>query len=927
MNLPFIQKYLCLLIFSLLSTFLYAQKFEIRGNLVDENQNTPLESATIFAEKPADSSLITYTISGKNGEFELEGRTIVKELNVNISYTGYASLQKKVTLNGEPIDLGTIKMALQAESLGDVVLTATRAPITIKKDTLEFNAASFSTKANATVEDLLRELPGVEVDAQGNITVNGKPVNKILVNGKPFFGDDPTIATKNLTKEIVDKIQVTDTKTDSEAFSGEKGDDQNKTINITIDEEKNKGIFGRVATGGGTDKRFEYAGLINYFDNDLRLSALAGGNNINSPGFSFGEIEKMFGSARNLNFNSNGSFNFNGKAFGSGEGITNSRTTGANYADDFAKGTDISADYFYSAANSFNEEIRDRENILPENRYFSTSNSKSESENDTHSANIRFKTQIDSTFLVEVRPQFTFNKSSEEFNRNEESRNLSDELINQSNSENTSFREGRNFENYFTATKKYGKGGGYFRLYVKNEINSTENDDFTQSLTQIFGEEPSTINRNQFIDGDQDRNSYRIMPSFNLPLVADTLFLNINYTFQTEKRRDKRSVFDFNDFTGDFSNFNTSQSTDFTNTNESSTPQIGINYRNDKIFARFNVSYVFRTLESDDALRDFQFENEFNALELGANFRYQFSKKFSMYTGYYLENVAPNIDHLSPYVDISDPLNITMGNPDLKPSNEHRLYFGANNYDYQTRTGFYSYLNANVTTDRVVPRTIVDENFVRTTTFTNVDGNYSISGNVGYNKSSKIDSLRTLKFGANMYVSATKNVNFNNNIEYNSRTISYFPSIDASFTWKDYFEINPSYTLNYNTYSFDIDAFENRNYTRHEFHLRTKTFFPKFLEWSNDIEYVYNADVAEGFDKSYVFWNSSLTYLFLKDSGSATIKVYDLLNQNNNVRRVSNQDYIQDIQSTVLQQYFMLTLSYKFNTLGKKGEIKDNPWD
>ena len=921
------QKYLYLLIFSLLSSLLYAQKFEIKGKLIDEKEGAPLESATVFAEKITDSTLIAYTITGKQGDFELVGKSSATEINVNVSYNGYAPFRKKITLNGQPIDLGIIKLAVLAEELEGVVVTANRAPITIKKDTLEFNAASFNTKANATVEDLLKELPGVEVDAQGNITVNGKPVNKILVNGKPFFGDDPTIATRNLTKEIVDKIQVTDTKTDSEAFSGDKGDDQNKTINITIDEEKNKGIFGRVAAGGGTDKRFEYAGLFNYFDNELRLSALAGGNNINSPGFSFGEIEKMFGSARNLNFNSNGSFNFNGRAFGSGEGITNSRTTGANYADDLAKGTDISADYFYSAANSFNEEIRNRENILPENRYFSTSNSRSEGENDTHSANIRFKTQIDSTFLIEVRPQFTFNKSSEDFTRNEESRNLSDELINNSNSENNSFREGRNFENNLTATKKYGKGGGYFRLFVRNEINGTENDDFKKSLTQIFGDNPSTIDRNQFIDGEQQRNSYRIIPSFNLPLIADTLFMNFGYTFQTEKRQDKRSVFDFNESVQDFSDFNTDQSTDFTNRNESSTPQIGINYKNEKIFARINASYVFRTLESDDALRNFQFENDFNALELNASFRYQFSKKFSIYSGYYLQNLAPNIDQLSPYVDISDPLNITTGNPDLKPSNAHTLYFGGNNFDFQTQSGFYSYLNAEITNDRVVPQTIVDENFVRNTTYTNVDGNYSLSGNIGYNKSTKIDSLRTLKYGANIYVRGTKSVNFNNNIEYSSRTMSYYPSIDISFTWKDYFEINPRYTLNYNTNSFDIDAFEDRNYTRHEFNLRTTTFFPKFLEWNNDIEYVYNADVADGFDKGYVFWNGSLTYSFLKEKASATLKVYDLLNQNTNVRRASNQDYIQDIQSTVLKQYFMLTLSYKFNTLGKKGEIKDNPWE
>jgi len=332
-------------------------------------------------------------------------------------------------------------------------------------------------------------------------------------------------------------------------------------------------------------------------------------------------------------------------------------------------------------------------------------------------------------------------------------------------------------------------------------------------------------------------------------------------------------------------------------------------------------------LESDDALRDFQFENDFNALELNANFRYQFSNKFSLFSGYYLENVAPNIDQLSPYVDISDPLNITQGNPDLKPSNEHRLYFGANNYDYQTQTGFYSYLNANITQDRVVSKSFVDENFVRNTTYTNVDGNYNLSGNIGFNKSIKLDSVQTFKYGAYFHINGNKSVNFNNNIKYNSNTISYNPSVNASFTWKEWFKISPTYTINYSVNSFDIDTFEDRDYTRHEFNLRTTTFFPEWLEWNNDIEYVYNADLTEGFDRNYVFWNSSLTYSFLKEKGSATLKVYDLLNQNNNVQRASNQDYIQDIQSTVLRRYFMLTLSYKFNTLGKKGEIKDNPWE
>ncbi|WP_417861536.1 outer membrane beta-barrel protein [Winogradskyella sediminis] len=921
------QKYFYLLIFSMLSSLLYAQNFEITGKLVDENEEIPLESATVFAEKVADSSLITYTITGKQGDFELAGKSSSEEINVNISYNGYTPFRKKVTLNGQPIDLGTIKMAVLAEELEGVVVTANRAPITIKKDTLEFNAASFNTKANATVEDLLKELPGVEVDAQGNITVNGKPVNKILVNGKPFFGDDPTIATRNLTKEIVEKIQVTDTKTDSQAFTGEKGDENNKTINIKIDEEKNKGIFGRVAAGGGTDKRFEYAGLINYFDNDLRVSALAGGNNINSPGFSFGEIEKMFGSARYINMNSNGSFNYNGRSFGGGDGITNSRTAGANFADDFGKGSDISADYFYSSSNSFNEELRSRENILPENRYFSTSSSNSENDNDSHSANLRFKTQIDSTFLIEVRPQLTFNRSISDLNKSEESRNLDQELINQSQNDNHSEREGRNFESELIVTKKYGTKGGYFRIRTNNKINDVDNEDFTNSSTQIFGDEPNSINRNQLTEGKTSSADFKITPSWRFPIIADTLFLYLGYNFEKDKRKDRKSVFDFDNQSQQYEIFNTAQSTDFTNTDQSSKPQVSLTYTSEKLHTGITVGYIFRSLESNDALRAINFKNDFDALELSFNFRYQFSKKFSTYMGYYLQNNAPSVEQLSPFVDVSNPLDITRGNPDLKPSNSHNLYFGANNYDFKTQSGIYSYIRAAMTNDRVAPNTIVDENLVRNTTYANVNGNYELSGSLGYSKNIKIDTLRSFKYGVQMYATLNRNINFNNNVQYASKTVSYFPSVNLSFKWNDYFEINPEYSLNFNTNTFNIDSFEDRKYTRHEFNLKTTTFFPKNLEWNNDVSYIYNPDVANGFEKKYVFWNSTVSYAFLDDKASASLKIYDLLNQNNNVKRTSSEDYIQDIESTVLKQYFMLTLSYKFNTLGKKGVIDDNPWD
>ncbi len=909
-----------------ISSIAFSQEFSIEGTLTDAESGVPLESATVYAEKIQDSTLVTYTISNQKGYFKLIGNTGASEVNVNISFVGYENYLKKVSIKESIVQLDSIKMIPAQETLDGITITAKRAPVTIKKDTLEFNVASFKTKKDANVEDLLKELPGVEVDSDGKITVNGKPVNKILVNGKPFFGDDPTIATRNLTKEIVDKIQVTDTKTDSEAFAGEAGDDENKTINITIDEEKNKGIFGRVAAGAGTDERFEYAGLINYFDNELRISALGGGNNTNSPGFSFGELDKMFGGARYISTNSNGAINYGGRNFGGGQGITNSRVGGANFADELGKETDISADYFYSASNSFNDEIRNRENILPDDRFFSNSTSSTRSETDGHSVNVNFKTEIDSTFQIEVRPQFNYTKGVNFYSDNETSSRINGDLTNQSSTDRFSESKNASFENRLEMTKKYGDKGGFFRVRFNNDISSNENDDELQSNTEVFGDDPNTIIRNQLTDGEQKNNGFEVQTRLRYPILGDNLYLEGTYTYESDNREDRQSVFDFDETTQTYSNFNAEQSTDFDNKNESSKPEIGMTYKDDKLRVSANVAYVNRTLESDDAVRNVNFKNDFDAVETGLRVNYSFTKKFRSWMGYSLRNNAPSVGQLSPYVNVTNPLNIRTGNPDLKPTNRHSIYLGGNNYDFQTKSGFYAYMNASLSNDDVVSQTTTDENFVRTTTYTNVDGAYNYNGNLGWNKSKQLDSIRTvtLNLGFNFY--GNKSVNFNNNIQYDSQTTTFRPEIGIGFTWKDLFDIDPSYSISSSRNTFDIAAFEDETYIQHTLELQTNFTYPENFEWNNDINYNYNPDVAEGFQRSAFFWNTSISYSVIKDKGLVTLKAYDLLNQNTNARRTSTADYIQDIQSTVLQRYFMLSFSYKFNTLGKKGETDDNGW-
>jgi hypothetical protein len=917
-----------LIVFALLFTaFSFSQQksFKIFGSLLAEDTKQPLESATVYLERVKDSSLITYSITDKNGKFSLEDKTYDDFLNIYISYVGYSTYKKRIAINKEEIDLNQISLSVDDNML-DEILIKTRSPITIKKDTLEFNVASFKTKKDANVEDLLKKLPGVEVDEQGQITVNGKPVNKILVNGKPFFGDDPTITTRNLTKEIIEKVQITDTKTKSEAFAGEKGDDENKTINLTIKEENNKGLFGRLSAGGGTDARNEFAGIVNLFDNDRRFSVLAGGNNINSPNFSFGEIEKMIGNVSSVSINSNGAFSINGNSYGGGgEGIVTSRNAGANYADVLAKGVDVSSDYFYSRVSSENDTRTERENILPDRSFFTNSTSRNNSDNDNHRFNTAFDIEIDSTFLINIKPSFGYNKREGVTTRFDETFDDNQTLTNQSTFESFSESEARNFGTDIGITKRFGKKGSFLKFAFETELNTNENEDFQRSETLITDPNANDILRDQQITSESDFNRYRLSSTYRIPLIAKELFLDTKLDYQSQVRNSENSTFDFNDTTLAYDVFNEDLSSDFRFKDQRVTPSLDLSYRKDKWGISLEVGYVFRTLENLDALRPLlSIEEKFEAIEFDGNFNYRFSDKSSMYSGYSLRNRAPQLRQLQAFQDVSNPLNIVVGNPDLDPTNDYSLYMGFNNFDFQKRTGFFSNLNVTATQDEIVTRTTVDDNLVRTTTYENVDGNYRINGGGSFRKSFKLDSLRTVKLTLGLRGGLNRRINFNNDIKYASNNGTFGPRIGATFTWKNVLEINPNYNLGFNRTTFDLPNFETQEFLTHNLRLRTTTYLPKKFEWRNDINYNYNPNVAVGFQKFAWFWNSTLAYSFMKDKATLTLKAYDILNQNTNARRVATADYIQDSESTVLQQYFMLSFSWKFNSLGSKGKTSSN---
>lgn len=912
------------ILFIFLSSVLYSQSkpYTIEGTIQSKSDSTYLESATIHLEKVKDSSVVTYTITDEKGRFKLEGKSFEKELRLVVSFVGYRPHSQKIVFDKKSFQLGNILLETN-DNLLDEIIVKSRAPITIKKDTLEFNVKSFKTKKDASVEDLLKKLPGVEVDEQGKITVNGKPVNKILVNGKPFFGNDPTIATKNLTKEIIEKVQITDTKSKSEAFTGEKGDDNNKTINLTIKKENNKGWFGRVAAGAGSDNRNEYAALVNRFNNDTRFSVLAGGNNINSPGFSFGEIQKMFGGGNSISISSSGAFSIDGRSFGGGQGIIKSTNAGVTFADKLGKKVDINGNYFFSGSNAENTSTRNRENILPTSRYFTNSVSRTNNDNKNHSVETEFDIEIDSTFLINITPTFTFN-TREGFSSNEtETLDENQTLTNRSTSNNSSKADAKNFENDIDVTKKLGKKGAFLKFSMTNQIDKSDSEDFNISEIDIIN--TSNERRNQFSDGELDYTRLRTRFTYRQPLIAKKLFLDFAYTYEDSKRESRRSTYDFDTNTQQYSSFNTALSTDFIYNDLRKTPSLSLVYRGKKWGLRFRSGYVFRTLESLDKLRpNLNIKRNFEAVEFGSSFNYSLPANAQIYFNYSLSNNSPELSQLQPFVDVTNPLNIITGNPNLKPSNSHNININFNKFDFQKGTGFFAYAGINATNNQVIPKSTIDPTtLVRNTTYENVNGNYSLYFSGSYNKKIKLDTVRSIKLRFGTSTNFVKNINFFNDIKYSAITKSISPNIGFTFEWKNVFQIDPRYTISLSKNTYDLSDFDNQEFTRHTLNIRTKTLSSKKLEWSNDIRYNYNPNIVGDFQKSSWFWNTTLAYSVLKDKGTLSLKVYDLLNQNTNARRTATENYIEDSENSILQRYVMLSFSWKFNSLGKKGETNN----
>jgi len=900
------------------TTSLFAQNFEIYGTLQDENK-TPIESATVYAESTIDSTMITYTISDKDGKFNLSGNSKQQKANFYVSYTGMNTYKKVIQLK-KITNLNTIILQENNELLNEVVVVADRAPITIKKDTLQFNAASFKTGTDANVEDLLKKLPGLVVDKNGKITVNGKPVNKILVNGKEFFGNDLTIATKNLPKEIIDKIQVVDTKTKEQAFTGEEGDKENKTINITIKKDKNKGFFGRLTAGYGTDDRYATSGMLNRFNNEERITILGGSNNVNTSGFNNDEV-KDIGGGNNSWRKVNGVWQASSPLFGNfNDGITQTSTAGVHYTNEWNKKTDVNTDYIFTETDTKTGSVNTTQTFLPTVNYTTKKDNSATRISKNHNFNLEFEIKPDTLTRISIKPKVSKSLGDNYANNSSSRKDNFNNLINTATANTNGNYNNTNYGLNASASRKFKQKGESLSLWLDANFDDNDTKDtFTSSVNYFDGGITPNENINQRNTVANKTNDISLSLRYTRVLKGN-FFYTLRMRGNFENSKNDRKTFDFDNTTQNYTNLNNTLTTNFKTNTTKYNPSVGLKYSKDKLNIRAAIGYDLINIDDQNLLTNTRTTNDFNNLGYTLSAWNRFGQGKSFWIMYRKNNSAPRISQLQAITDVSNPLNTVIGNPNLEASSTDRIHLSFRNNNMKTKSGFSIYASASLTDNQTVSKSITDlVTLKRTTTYTNVNGQKWYYTDANYHKKYKFDK-HNFSWNTGLNISGNRNVGFSNGVQYTSNSFSYGPNLSMTYNYNDLIEITPRYTYGFDKTKYSTDIARATDYTNSSLSINLETYWPKWVEFANDFTINNNPDVAAGFTQTSYMWNASLGFKVLKDKGILKIKAFDLLDQNTSVNQSTNQDYISNTESLVLKRYFMLSFTYKVKKF--KGDAK-----
>lgn len=888
--------------------FLYAQKLSISGKISDSDKK-PVENATVYLLRQKDSSIVNYTATNKEGNFSLKTDKLYEPTLLKIDADKLTSYFKKIETIEESFYLSEIELEKNKMiNIDEIKLSIS--PVKIKKDTIEFNASFFKVSADHNIKELLKNIPGVEISNDGKITVNGKKADKILINGKPFFDKDGKIALQNIPADIIKNIQFTTTKTKEEELSEKSSKSNNTTINFNIDEKKNKGLISRLTVGYGSDKRYEGSSLFIYFKNNTRISLLASSNNINSEGFSRDEVFDSMGNGRNSEAM---------QGYKIQEGIKRSSTIGFSYSDKLGVNGDLETFSLMHAKSNLETKSKvSRTTLLPD----FTLKTDSESNGKNESQDSRFETsaiiKLDSLTTVVISPSFTRTEGFS-FSNTKSSTSKNNTLLNESDSYTSSDSKNNTFTPNIDFSKKLKKTGRVLSANINSSISESNTNNLNRSQNIFYQGTDTNDNRNQLAKNKSQNNTYSFTAAYSEP-ITDSISLSTRINYETKQSQNLRNVGDFDITTGQYSNHNISLSNNMGQKINTISPELSFELNKKKISIWTSASFDIAEMKVNSTFngKQYDLQKSFVLPKYYMNVNYSFSETKKLYLSNYSAFTIPSAEQITPYRDTSDPLITYLGNPELKNpwTNTTSLYFS--NYNIIKDVTYYFMLNFNYGNNNIINYSKYDNSGKQLVTYDNISGTKSIDASGNYSKTFKWKE-HTLTINPTFNITYAYDKGFINGQQFTSNTYRINPSLNFTYEIKGKFTIKPSYRIEYNSSNYTNYSVDQVNTTNQVLKMEMTHYLlkSKFV-FGNDFEYNTSSNISPGFKKDFYFWNTSLGYSFLKEQLIAKVKIYDVLNQNQSIKRMITNSYFEDREDLILKRYIMLSLSMKLNKFGGK---------
>lgn len=920
---------LLLLLLLAVSSAGFAQPYVVKGKVTDTVNFNPLVNASITLVHAEDSVLETFTRTGEDGTFSLNVSSTGKYIMMS-AFPGFVDFVDKIEVKDEVLDLGEVPMITRTHLMKEFVFTDQFAAIKVKGDTIEYVADSFKVKDNATVEELLKKLPGLQVDKDGNIQAHGQKVEKLLVDGEEFFTDDPAVVSKSLQAKAIDKVQVFDKKSDEAEFTGIDDGNTKRTVNLQLKDNMKKGYFGKVVAGGGTgDDReyFENQAMLNFFKGKKKLSAFGIMSNTGKIGLGWEDREKFGSSIGNTTYGDDGSMTtyYSGDdEFDSWSGQYNGRgfpkvwTGGMHYSDKWNEDKHhLGANYRYAKQNIESIDNTFKQKILKDRQVFANETQDEFKTGQRHKVDALYEWKIDS--LTTLRFNASGNYSNSQNRSDFRMQNLDSDGDTLLTNERlvTNDATTKRVISSLSLMKKFNKKrrtliGTLSERYEESEslgfLKSTNR--FTGNGTEITDQRKENANNGLVLDGGL---------TYTEP-ITKAMAVSLEYKLSVNNSSSERNTYNKQNSNADvYDKLDSTFSNNYAYNIVTNRGGTNLSWDYKKLDFSAGVAVANTNFTQHDRRADTLFSYGVVNLFPKAMIKYEISKQSSIRLNYYGNTRQPTIQQIQPVQDNTNPNNIAEGNADL--TQEFRNSFSINGNDYKVLTGRWIYVwgSFNIVDNAISRSETIDTAGIVSYKYINVDGNYNgyFGGGIG-----KRITGTDMSVGGNFNLNVNRTNNVINGYKNTSNFNSYSIGVNSDYTSKDEkFEIDLNVDFTYNDNKATITT-ATTSYWTIDNSFDVSYDLPWKLEIGTDFNwYIRQRTVVFDRNNNVFRWNAYVAKKFLKnDQLELRAMVYDILNQNIGFNRYANNNEITENNYNTIRRYGMISLIWNFTKMAGKTE-------